>query len=134
MIIDQLELIKNQTTATLRSKASGSVAKFRAETSLVKQASRLTGRMKRELDQAEKNIVQTRKTGRYRMERENVVATPHPVKAAPDGYVRRSAVQTIRVPEDYHWQILRRVLGGTVAVICVLVVIWLLLRSNLLTN
>lgn len=134
MIIDQLDVVKNQMKATLRSKASGSVAKFRAETSLVKQASRLTGRMKRELDQAEKNIAQSRKTGRYRVERETVAETHHPVKPAPDGYVRRSAVQPIRVPADYHRQILRRVLGGTVAVICVLVVIWLLLRSDLLTN
>ena len=134
MIIDQLDLIKNQTKAALRSKASGSVSKFRAETSLVKQASRLTGRMKRELDQAEKDVVQSRKTGSHRMERETVAEAPHPVKPAPDGYVRRSAVQPIWVPADYHWQILRRVLGGTVAVICVLVVIWLLLQSKLLTN
>lgn len=134
MAIDQLDLIKKQTEAMVRNKASGSVAKLRAETSLVKQASRLTGRMNRELQQAEKTVVQSRKTGRHRIEPDTVAEEPRPVKPAPDGYVRRSAVQPIRVPADYHRKIVRRILSGTVAVICVLVVVWLLQQSGLLTR
>ena len=49
MVIDQLNLIKKQSETMLRNKISGSAAKLRAETSLVKQASRMTGRINREM-------------------------------------------------------------------------------------
>lgn len=132
MVIDQLELIKNQTKAALQNKVSGSAARLRAETSLVKQASRLTGRINRELEKAEKSIVRSRKSGRHRVETDAVAEASRPVKPAPDGYVRRSAVQPIRVPADYRRQIVRRVLRGVVLVICVLAVVWLLMQSKLL--
>ena len=134
MVMDQLNLIKNQTKAQLRNKASGTAANIRRETSLVQQAGRLTGRVKRGLENAEQTIVQPKKTDRHVVETDTVAQMPRPSKPAPDGYVRRSAVQSIRVPADYHRQILRRVLGGTVAVVCVLAVIWLLLRSGLLAK
>ena len=76
MAIDQLNLIKKQTETTLRNKAAGSVAKFRAETSLVKQASRLTGRMNRELKQAEQILIRSGKPGKYRVETQTVAEAP----------------------------------------------------------
>ncbi|MBQ4042735.1 MAG: hypothetical protein IJD06_01975 [Clostridia bacterium] len=133
MVVDQLNLIKKQTEATLRNKASGSVARLRAETSLVKQASRLTGRMNRELEQSKKIISRSGKARAHRVETDTAAEAPRPVKPASDGYVRRSAVQTIRVPKDYHRQIARRIGKTVLAVICVLAVIWLLLQSKLLT-
>ena len=57
MVMDQLNLIKNQTKAQLRNKASGTAANIRRETSLVQQAGRLTGRVKRGLENAEQTIV-----------------------------------------------------------------------------
>ena len=134
MVIDQLNLIKKQTETTLRNKAAGSVAKFRAETSLVKQASRLTGRMNRELKLAEQTLIRSGKPGKYRVETQTVAEAPRPVKPAPDGYVRRSAVQSIRVPADYHRRIVKRILLWTAGVICVLVAVWMLQKSGVLMN
>ena len=134
MVLDQLNLIQNQTKAALRRQVSGTAANIRRETSLVQQAGRLTGRVTRGLEQAERTVVQSSKTGRHRVDTQTVAQEPRPVKPAPDGYVRQSAVQPIRVPEDYHRQIVRRVVGGVVAAACVLAVVWLLLRSNLLIH
>ena len=88
MVIDQLNLIKKQSETMLRNKVSGSAAKLRAETSLVKQASRLTGRMNREMKQVEQSVVHAGKSGKHRVEPETVAEKPRAVKPAPDGYVR----------------------------------------------
>jgi len=134
MVIDQLDLIRKQTEATLRNKTAGSVARLRAETSLVKQASKLTGRMNRELKQAEQTILRSGKPGKHRVETQTVAEIPRPVKPAPDGYIRRSAVQSIRVPADYHRRMVKRILLWIVGVICVLVAAWMLQKSGVLTN
>ena len=132
MVIDQLNLIKKQSETMLRNKISGSTAKLRAETSLVKQASRMTGRINREMKQAEQVVLHAGRSGKHRVEPETVAEKPRAVKPAPDGYVRRSAVQPIRVPKDYHRQIARRILTGALGVLCILAAVWLLLKSGLL--
>ena len=132
MVIDQLNLIKKQSETMLRNKVSGSAAKLRAETSLVKQASRLTGRMNREMKHAEYAMIHAERSGKHRVEPETVAEKSRPIKPAPDGYVRRSAVQPIRVPKDYHRQIVRRILTGALGVLCILAAVWLLLKSGLL--
>ena len=91
MVIDQLNLIKKQSETMLRNKISGSTAKLRAETSLVKQASRMTGRINLEMKQAEQVVLHAGRSGKHRVEPETVAEKPRAVKPAPDGYVRRSA-------------------------------------------
>lgn len=134
MVIDQLNLVKNQAKGALRSQVSGSAAKLRAQTSLVGQAGRLTGRMRQQLNEAEKNILQSPKGRTHRVETVTAAPKTEPVKPAPDGYVRQSAVQPIRVAADYHRRIIRRIVSSVVLVVCVLAVLWLLMKTNLLAK
>ena len=134
MAVDQLDLMKNQAKAVLRNKVSGSAAKLRAQTSLVGQASRLTGRMTRQLEQAEQAAGQALSHGRIHPEHQIVAEKAAAVKPAPDGYVRRSPVQPVHVPADYHKRIFRKVLGGVLVAVCVVAAIWLLMETGFLTN
>ena len=134
MVIDQLDLVKNQAKGALRSQISGSAAKLRAQTSLVGQAGRLTGRMRQQMNEAEKNILKSSEGCKHRVETNTVASKAEPIKPAPDGYVRRSAVQPIRVAADYHRRIIRKVVGGLVLAACVLAVLWLLMKTNLLAK
>lgn len=132
MVIDQLDQIKNQTESVLRNRVSGSVARLRAQTSLVGQASRLTGRMSRQLDEAGKKLQTSGKKPGYRPETDTVAEKPQAVKPAPDGYLRRSAVQPIRVPADYRRRMVRKVVGGMLLGIVLVAAVWILMKSNLL--
>ena len=44
-----------------------------------------------------------------------VYVQEQPAVLAPDGYVRRSPVQPIRVAPDYYKRLTRRIVGGVVA-------------------
>ena len=52
----------------------------------------------------------------------------HPAIVAPDGYVRRSPVQPLRVAPDYRKRLIKRIIGGVVLVLLVLGVALLLLK------
>ena len=112
----QLDVIEKQVRAAVRNQAAGAVSAVRSETSLVRQASRLTGKL---AGQKEK---QSRKAE---------VAQPS-VPPAPDGYVRRSPVQPVREDPSYRAGIIKKVVGTVVLLVCAAVVLWLLIKTSLL--
>ena len=83
----QLEIIRRQAQAAVQNKVSGAQARIRRETSLVAQASRLTGRALREGETALKG---RRWAAGGRTSGTTVETAPAPVHPAEDGYIRRS--------------------------------------------
>ena len=110
----QLDMIRRQAEAAVRSKASGAAARLRREASLVNQASRLTGKALRDGEEA----LRSRRGRARRSARAAVGATvataPPPVRPAADGYVRRSPVQPVHEAADYRR---RLVLRGVLVVV-----------------
>ena len=110
----QLDIIRRQAEAAARNAASGAAARLRRETSLVGQASRLTGRALRDGEAALRDRAGARKrswSGR-RQRDETVEGPTPPPRPAEDGYVRRSPVQPIREAADYRRRILLRAVGA----------------------
>lgn len=135
MAIDQMDIIQAQTASVLRNKTSGSVAKLRADTSLVGQASKLTGRMSRQLDQSLLNgKKESGKNAGVLQKADTVPEAPKKAKIASDGYVRRSAVQAIRVPADYRRRRIRKIVSRVLLVLFLLAALWLLLQTNLMAH
>lgn len=70
---------------------------------------RPVGAAAKKLDQARKKPANARRT------KAGVYVQEHPAILAPDGYVRRSPVQPLRVAPDYYKRLTRRIVGGVVA-------------------
>ena len=121
MGITQFDIIRQQAEAAAKNAVSRASASLRRDTSLVNQASRLTGKAIREGEAAVK-----RAAGRDRRRTAGEpLATaaadrPRPRQAA-DGYVRRSPVQPVHQAADYRFrQALRAVqVIALIAVVCV---------------
>lgn len=111
----QLEIIRRQAQAAVQNKVSGAQARIRRETSLVAQASRLTGRALREGETALKG---RRWAAGGRTSGTTVETTPAPVHPAEDGYIRRSPVQPVFQAADYHRRLVAR---GVLAVVLIAV-------------
>ena len=110
----QLEIIRRQAQAAVQNKVSGAQARIRRETSLVNQASRLTGKALRDGEEALRSR-RGRSRGSARAAAGATVATaPPPVRPATDGYVRRSPVQPVHEAADYRR---RLVLRGVLVVV-----------------
>ena len=110
----QLEIIRRQAQAAVQNKVSGAQARIRRETSLVAQASRLTGRALREGETALKG---RRWAAGGRTSGTTVETAPAPVHPAEDGYIRRSPVQPVFQAADYHRRLVARgvLAGGLIA-------------------
>lgn len=111
----QLEIIRRQAQAAVQNKVSGAQARMRQETSLVAQASRLTGKVLREGETVLKD--RRRTAGRW-TSGTTVETAPAPVHPAEDGYVRRSPVQPVFQAADYHRRLAAR---GVLAVVLIAV-------------
>lgn len=111
----QLEIIRRQAQAAVQNKVSGAQARMRQETSLVAQASRLTGKVLREGETVLKG--RRRTAGRW-TSGTTVETAPTPVHPAEDGYVRRSPVQPVFQAADYHRRLAAR---GVLAVVLIAV-------------
>lgn len=106
----QFDIIRQQVESAARNAASGAAGRLRRDTSLVNQASRLTGRAIREGEAA---LKQGRGGKRRRRPApgETVEGVPRPARAARDGYVRRSPVQPVFQAADYRRRQALRVVG-----------------------
>ena len=109
MAINPLDVIGNQVKSAARNQVRTAQAEFRRETSIVGYANARIGAAAQRVERARKKQAPKRaKAGVYVQE--------HPAILAPDGYVRRSPVQPLRVAPDYYKRLARRIIGGVVAV------------------
>lgn len=129
--MDQMDNVRNQVRSVVRSKTTGAVTRLRSETSLVKQARKLSGQMVRKGDELVAQVVKGPK-GRRASAGETVAEVPAPVRPAPDGYVRRSPVQPIHTAADYKARIAKKLVSGCILVVVLAVAVWLLLKTQLL--
>lgn len=117
----QFDIIGRQIEAAARNAAAGAVGCLRRDTSLVNQASRLTGRTIRTGEEVLRN--KTRGSGGrwYSAPNGNTVETPpRPQYAAEDGYMRRSPVQPVHQAADYRRRLVLKGVGvvALIAVAC----------------
>ena len=116
----QFDIIRQQAQSAARNAAAGAVGRLRRDTSLVNQASRLTGKAFREGEAAWKR---GRETARRRRPApgETVEERPRASRTAGDGYVRRSPVQPVFQAADYRRRQALRAAGVVllVALACV---------------
>ena len=122
----QLDIIRSQAASAARNASARARSELRRETSLVNQASRWAGRAAAQGEAALRGRGGGRRgsppAGAGRSE------TPRPTRPAPDGYVRRSPVQPLRIAPDYRKRLIKRIIGGVVLVLLVLGVALLLLK------
>lgn len=110
MPINPLDVIGNQVKSAARNQVRTAQAEFRRETSIVGYANARIGAAAKKLDQARKKPANARRT------KAGVYVQEHLAILAPDGYVRRSPVQPLRVAPDYYKRLARRIIGGVIVV------------------
>lgn len=129
MATTQLDIIRQQAEAAARNAVSRATGELRRDTSLVSQASRMTGKAFQAGEEALRGQM-----GRTRHHRaapgETVAAPPPPPRPAADGYVRRSPVQPVHEAANYRRGLVLRGVGAVVAIAAVCAAVWLLLRLN----
>lgn len=129
MATTQLDIIRQQAEAAARNAVSRATGELRRDTSLVSQASRMTGKAFQAGEEALRGQM-----GRARRHRaapgETVAAPPPPPRPAADGYVRRSPVQPVHEAANYRRGLVLRGVGAVVAIAAVCAAVWLLLRLN----
>lgn len=110
MGMTQLDIIRRQAEAAARNAVSGTTARLRRETSLVNQASRLTGKALQDGNEA----LRRRRQWAARGERDQatVETPPPPPRPAEDGYIRRSPVQPVREAVGYRRRLVLRGVGA----------------------
>ena len=127
----QFDIIRQQAESAARNAAAGAVGRLRRDTSLVNQASQLTGRAIRKGEAAWKK---RGAAGRRRSAcGPTVEEAARPTRPGRDGYVRRSPEQPLYTPPDYRRRLLRRAAGIAVAVLLALAVLWLLVHYSVLS-
>ena len=94
MGMTQLDIIRRQAEAAARNAVSGTAARLRRETSLVNQASRLTGKALQDGNEALRRRRQ--RAARGERDQATVETPPPPPRPAEDGYIRHSPVQPVR--------------------------------------
>lgn len=129
MATTQLDIIRQQAEAAARNAVSRATGELRRDTSLVSQASRMTGKAFQAGEEALRS--QMGRSRRYGAVPGETVATPPPPPCpAADGYVRRSPVQPVHEAVNYRRGLILRGVGAAVAVVAVCTAVWLLLRLN----
>lgn len=131
MSLDTLHTVANQVENTARNAANNAVASARRDTSITGWANRVvSGFMKKCADppkvKAEGVYILPTKALRasWRMVEHTIVA--------PDGYVRRSPVQEIAEDPDLGRRRLIRVLQGLAAIAVLALVVYVLVRMNII--
>ena len=129
----QFDIIRNQAEAAARNAAARVRGGLRRDTSLVNQASRWAGRT---LTRGEAAVRSRAGEGRRRSSaaRETTATQAHPVRPAPDGYVRRSPVQPLHVAVDYRRRLVARAVTAAVVLAAVGVGIYLLSMLGIFTR
>lgn len=131
MGITQFDIIRQQAKAAAKNAVSRASASLRRDTSLVNQASRLTGKAIREGEAAVKRAAGRDRRRTAGEPRATAAADrPRPRQAA-DGYVRRSPVQPIHEAADYRSRLLRRGVGAVLLLAAVCAGVILLFRLGI---
>lgn len=125
----QFDIIRQQAESAARNAAAGAVGRLRRDTSLVNQASQLTGRAIRKGEAAWKK---RGAAGRRRSAcGPTVEEAARPTRPGRDGYVRRSPVQPIHEAADYRSRLLRRGVGAVLLLAAVCAGVILLFRLGI---
>ena len=125
----QFDIIRQQAESAARNAAAGAVGRLRRDTSLVNQASQLTGRAIRKGEAAWKK---RGAAGRRRSAcGPTVEEAARPARPGRDGYVRRSPVQPIHEAADYRSRLLRRGVGAVLLLAAVCAGVILLFRLGI---
>ena len=124
----QLDIIRRQAEAAARNQVRRAAAGLRRDTSLVGQASRLTGKAIQAGQSAGMQWA-GRQRGGGRATEPTVPTQARPPRAAEDGYVRRSPVQPVYEAADYRRRLVRRGIG--IAVIIVIIVAAVIMLDRL---
>ena len=114
----QFDIIRRQAESAVRNAAAGAVGRLRRDTSLVNQASQLTGRAIRKGEAAWKK---RGAAGRRRSAcGPTVEEAARPTRPGQDGYVRRSPVQPVHQAADYRRRLVLKGVGvvALIAVAC----------------
>ena len=107
----QLDIVRRQAEAAARNAAAQAQGELRRDASLVGQASRWAGRA---MAEGEATLRARTGKGPRRSPPPRQARADHrsrPAGRAPDGYVRRSPVQPIRVAEGYRRRLMLRAAG-----------------------
>lgn len=128
MATTQLDIIRQQTEAAARNAVSRATGELRRDTSLVSQASRMTGKAFQAGEETLKDRLGRPRRGTA--PGETVATPPPPPCPAADGYLRRSPVQPVHEAANYRRGLFLRGVGAAVAVAAVCTVVWLLLQLN----
>lgn len=123
----QLDIIRRQAEAAARNQARRAAAGLRRDTSLVGQASRLTGKAV-QAGQAAGQRWAGRARGRRRGTEPTVPTQPRRPQAAEDGYVRRSPVQPVYEAADYRRRLVQRGIGIAVLIVVIVAAVIMLDR------
>lgn len=124
MPITPLDMVGKQFESAAKNQLRSAQAEVRRETSIVGYANARLGNALHRLDPSGR----TARTSRKEENKSGVYVQEHPAIVAPDGYVRRSPVQPLRVAPDYRKRLIKRIIGGVVLVLLVLGVALLLLK------
>ena len=124
MPITPLDMVGKQFESAAKNQLRSAQAEVRRETSIVGYANARLGNALHRLDPSGR----TARTSRKEENKSGVYVQEHPAIVAPDGYVRRSPVQPLRVAPDYRKRLIKRIIGGVVLALLVLGVALLLLK------
>lgn len=124
MPITPLYMVGKQFESAAKNQLRSAQAEVRRETSIVGYANARLGNALHRLNPSGR----TARTSRKEENKSGVYVQEHPAIVAPDGYVRRSPVQPLRVAPDYRKRLIKRIIGGVVLVLLVLGVALLLLK------
>ena len=124
MPITPLDMVGKQFESAAKNQLRSAQAEVRRETSIVGYANARLGNALHRLNPSGR----TARTSRKEENKSGVYVQEHPAIVAPDGYVRRSPVQPLRVAPDYRKRLIKRIIGGVVLALLVLGVALLLLK------
>lgn len=110
MPINPLDVIGNQVKSAARNQVRTAQAELRRETSIVGYANARIGAAAQRVERARKKQAAPKRA------KAGVYVQEQPAVLAPDGYVRRSPVQPLRVAPDYYKRLARRIIGGVIVV------------------
>lgn len=114
MPITPLDIVGKQIESAAKNQMRSAQAELLRETSIVGQANARLGKALNALTN-NKNNKKNSRAGRTRLD--GVYVQERSVITAPDGYVRRSPVQSLRVPSDYYPRLIRRAIGAAIVVL-----------------
>lgn len=134
--LNTLETVANQAENAAQNTARSAVASVRRDTSVTAWANALLANTAgRQTGRRQASRRPHTGTGVYILSEEEARAsrlTGGVVYTAPDGYIRKSPVQEIVIPPDYHRRRLKKILLLVFGIVAVLLVAYVLIYLNVI--